>query len=75
VWAATYIVPFLDSVTGISGAPVSLFLLAYGGACAVASFGGPAIAMIAAPVVRASGLLAPPSIPETAAPESVLCGV
>jgi MFS transporter, DHA1 family, inner membrane transport protein len=38
--ALTYIVPFLDSVTGISGAPVSVFLLAYGGACAVASFGG-----------------------------------
>jgi DHA1 family inner membrane transport protein len=36
----TYIVPFLQSVTGISGALVSVFLLAYGVATAVGSFGG-----------------------------------
>jgi DHA1 family inner membrane transport protein len=36
----TYIVPFLASVTGISGALISVFLLAYGGATAVGSFGG-----------------------------------
>jgi MFS family permease len=33
--ALTYIVPFLESVTGISGALISLFLLAYGVATAV----------------------------------------
>lgn len=38
--ALTYIVPFLQSVTGISGALVSLFLLAYGAATAVGSFAG-----------------------------------
>jgi DHA1 family inner membrane transport protein len=38
--ALTYIVPFLQSVTGISGALVSVFLLAYGAATAVGSFGG-----------------------------------
>jgi MFS transporter, DHA1 family, inner membrane transport protein len=38
--ALTYIVPFLQSVTGISGGLVSVFLLAYGGAAAVGSFGG-----------------------------------
>jgi MFS transporter, DHA1 family, inner membrane transport protein len=38
--ALTYIVPFLNSVTGISGARVSVFLLAYGVATAVGSFGG-----------------------------------
>jgi DHA1 family inner membrane transport protein len=36
----TYVVPFLESVTGISGALVSVFLLAYGVATAVGSFGG-----------------------------------
>jgi MFS transporter, DHA1 family, inner membrane transport protein len=36
----TYIVPFLQSVTGISGAMISVFLLAYGVATAVGSFGG-----------------------------------
>jgi MFS transporter, DHA1 family, inner membrane transport protein len=36
----TYIVPFLQTVTGISGALVSVFLLAYGGAAALGSFGG-----------------------------------
>jgi MFS transporter, DHA1 family, inner membrane transport protein len=36
----TYIVPFLQTVTGISGALISVFLLAYGGAAAVGSFGG-----------------------------------
>jgi MFS transporter, DHA1 family, inner membrane transport protein len=38
--ALTYIVPFWRTVTGISGALVSVFLLAYGGAAAVGSFGG-----------------------------------
>jgi DHA1 family inner membrane transport protein len=38
--ALTYIVPFLDTVTGISGGSVSVFLLAYGVATAVGSFGG-----------------------------------
>lgn len=36
----TYIVPFLQSVTGISGAMISVFLLAYGVATTVGSFGG-----------------------------------
>ncbi|HEX8008763.1 MAG TPA: MFS transporter [Trebonia sp.] len=38
--ALTYIVPFLQAVTGISGALVSVFLLAYGAATAAGSFGG-----------------------------------
>lgn len=38
--ALTYIVPFLQTVTGITGALVSVFLLAYGVATAVGSFGG-----------------------------------
>ena len=38
--ALTYIVPFLHGVTGISGALISVFLLAYGVAAAVGSFGG-----------------------------------
>jgi DHA1 family inner membrane transport protein len=38
--ALTYIVPFLEHVTGVSGAPISVFLLAYGAATAVGSFGG-----------------------------------
>ncbi len=38
--ALTYIVPFLQNVTGISGALISLFLLAYGVATAVGSFSG-----------------------------------
>jgi MFS transporter, DHA1 family, inner membrane transport protein len=38
--ALTYIVPFLQSVTGISGALVSVFLLAYGLATAAGSFSG-----------------------------------
>jgi DHA1 family inner membrane transport protein len=38
--ALTYIVPFLENVTGISGAAISIFLLAYGVATAVGSFGG-----------------------------------
>lgn len=36
----TYLVPFLQKVTGISGAMLSVFLLAYGAATAVGSFGG-----------------------------------
>jgi MFS transporter, DHA1 family, inner membrane transport protein len=38
--ALTYIVPFLEGVTGISGALVSVFLFAYGAATAVGSFAG-----------------------------------
>jgi DHA1 family inner membrane transport protein len=38
--ALTYLVPFLVGVTGISGGLISLFLLAYGVATAVGSFGG-----------------------------------
>jgi DHA1 family inner membrane transport protein len=38
--ALTYIVPFLERVTGISNAQTSLFLLAYGVATAVGSFTG-----------------------------------
>ena len=38
--ALTYIVPYLQNVTGVSDALVSVFLLAYGVATAVGSFGG-----------------------------------
>lgn len=38
--ALTYIVPFLRSVTGVSGAAISVFLLVYGVATAIGSFGG-----------------------------------
>ena len=38
--ALTYIVPFLHEVTGISAGLVSVFLLVYGVAAAVGSFGG-----------------------------------
>jgi len=38
--ALTYIAPFLQTVTGISGGLISVFLLAYGVATAVGSFGG-----------------------------------
>jgi MFS transporter, DHA1 family, inner membrane transport protein len=38
--ALTYIVPFLQEVTGVSAPMVSVFLLAYGVAAAVGSFGG-----------------------------------
>jgi DHA1 family inner membrane transport protein len=38
--ALTYVVPFLQDVTGISGALISVFLLAYGVATAIGSFGG-----------------------------------
>jgi DHA1 family inner membrane transport protein len=38
--ALTYIVPFLETVTGVSGAMISAFLLAYGVATAVGSLGG-----------------------------------
>jgi DHA1 family inner membrane transport protein len=38
--ALTYLVQFLHTVTGISGGLISVFLLAYGGAAAVGSFGG-----------------------------------
>lgn len=36
----TYIVPFLEEVTGITGGLVSIFLFAYGAATAVGVFGG-----------------------------------
>ncbi|GAA2130038.1 MFS transporter [Streptomyces synnematoformans] len=38
--ALTYIVPFLAEVTGITGAAAGTFLLAYGAATAIGSFGG-----------------------------------
>jgi MFS transporter, DHA1 family, inner membrane transport protein len=38
--ALTYIVPFLETVTSISGGLISVFMLAYGVATAVGSFGG-----------------------------------
>jgi DHA1 family inner membrane transport protein len=38
--ALTYLVPFLQAVTGISGGMIGVFLLAYGVATAVGSFGG-----------------------------------
>lgn len=38
--ALTYIVPFLQNVTGVTGAVVSAFLFAYGLSAAVGSFGG-----------------------------------
>jgi MFS transporter, DHA1 family, inner membrane transport protein len=38
--ALTYIVPFLQQVTGVSGALLSVFLLAYGAATAVGSVAG-----------------------------------
>jgi MFS transporter, DHA1 family, inner membrane transport protein len=38
--ALTYIVPFLQTVTGVSGPWISVFLLAYGVATAVGSMGG-----------------------------------
>ncbi|TYC07348.1 MFS transporter [Actinomadura syzygii] len=36
----TYLVPFLQDVTGVTGAMLSVFLLAYGAATAAGSFGG-----------------------------------
>jgi DHA1 family inner membrane transport protein len=38
--ALTYLVPFLETVTGSSGGLISVFLLAYGVATALGSFGG-----------------------------------
>jgi DHA1 family inner membrane transport protein len=38
--ALTYVVPFLQSVTGVSGALISVFLLAYGVATAVGALAG-----------------------------------
>jgi DHA1 family inner membrane transport protein len=38
--ALTYLVPFLENVTGISGGLISAFMMAYGVATAVGSFGG-----------------------------------
>lgn len=46
--ALTYIVPFLQSVTGVSGPLISVFLLAYGVATAAGSFGGGRFADISA---------------------------
>ncbi|UJW31090.1 MFS transporter [Saccharothrix sp. AJ9571] len=42
--ALTYIVPFLEGVTGISGGLISVFLLAYGVATAIGSLAGGAFA-------------------------------
>jgi len=63
--ALTYIVPFLQDITGISGAAVSVFLLAYGVATAVGSFGGgrfadrnPARSLIVGTTGMAAALLA-----------------
>jgi DHA1 family inner membrane transport protein len=63
--ALTYIVPFLQNVTGISGAAISVFLLAYGAATAVGSFGGgrfadrnPARSLIVGTIGMAAALLA-----------------
>ncbi|MFD7660233.1 MFS transporter [Actinosynnema sp. NPDC059797] len=47
--ALTYIVPFLEGVTGITGAMLSVFLLAYGVSTAVGSFGGGRFADSGAP--------------------------
>ncbi|WP_127792514.1 MFS transporter [Agromyces sp. LHK192] len=38
--AITYLVPFLDQVTGVGGAAVTVFLLVYGVATAIGSFAG-----------------------------------
>jgi DHA1 family inner membrane transport protein len=38
--AITYLVPFLDQVTDVSGPAVSIYLFVYGAATAVGSFGG-----------------------------------
>ena len=63
--ALTYIVPFLQTVTGISGGLISVFLLAYGVATAVGSFGGgrfadtnAALTLIVATAGLAASLLA-----------------
>jgi DHA1 family inner membrane transport protein len=59
--ALTYIVPFLESVTGVSGALISAFLLAYGAATAIGSFAGGRFADANAArtlVVGATGALA-----------------
>lgn len=63
--ALTYIVPFLRSVTGISGGAISVFLLSYGVATAVGAFGGGRLAdanaartLIAGTVGVAASLLA-----------------
>ncbi|MGM1062901.1 MFS transporter [Saccharothrix sp. Mg75] len=47
--ALTYVVPFLEGVTGVSGAVLSVFLLAYGVSTAVGSFGGGRFADSGAP--------------------------
>jgi DHA1 family inner membrane transport protein len=57
----TYIVPFLQHVTGITGAAVSAFVFAYGFATAVGSFGGGRFADKNAPltlIVTTSGAAA-----------------
>lgn len=38
--ALTYLIPFLQRITGVTGAPVSVFLFAYGAATLVGSLGG-----------------------------------
>jgi DHA1 family inner membrane transport protein len=55
--ALTYIVPFLETVTGVSGALVSVFLLAYGVATAVGSFGGGRFADVNAPLTLIVGTI------------------
>jgi DHA1 family inner membrane transport protein len=47
--ALTYLVPFLGEVTGVWGAAVSPFLLAYGVATAVGSYAGGRFADTSAP--------------------------
>ncbi|MFE3178068.1 MFS transporter [Amycolatopsis sp. NPDC059235] len=47
--AVTYVAPYLEQVTGIPGTLISVFLLAYGVATAVGSFGGGRLADANAP--------------------------
>jgi MFS transporter, DHA1 family, inner membrane transport protein len=63
--ALTYIVPFLQNVTGISGTLISVFLLAYGVATAIGTFGGgrfadknPARTLIVATIASTAAMLA-----------------
>jgi MFS family permease len=57
--AFTYLTPYLQQVTGISGGAVSVFLLVYGVASAVGTFGGGRLADRAATttLVAANALL------------------
>lgn len=63
----TYIVPFLQTVTGVSGPLVSAFLLAYGVALSAftvsaAVVTGLVIACLAIPVAWAMSFLRPPAV-------------